>query len=337
MRKTKCLVAMIAVLCLVGCLGTAGISEAAPNRLHLAFGLFSVDLPQGAQSGPNEGDQMSMLRYPVDGFLLPITANFAPAESYEGSAARALDSYVSFMFALIAHESYEETEVVEETLPGGTTLRWRLMKGAQEHVLSFEAFTDLYGYNMCLMTEASDENDEMMLSVMRSFQADPAREQDVLQIRQTKVGEDTFISAEHGLRIRLTSDWEAMTQQEFLYEDTAFILQKDQGEWLIRLMYLVSAIPEHTEYLLNMVVGDDPDHDLGGHARTLGEPYTVQLENLGVEAMLVDEESGIFKTHIAFVYEGYGYAGSFMWIKDLDKTARPWMQEAILTLAPAEM
>ena len=48
------------------------------------------------------------------------------------------------------------------------------------------------------------------------------------------------------------------------------------------------------------------------------------------------EESGIYMQHIAFVHEGYGYYGSFMWIVPDDETARPYMDAAIRTMSVPE-
>ena len=88
----------VMILCLV-CSGFA-FAENESSRLDIAFGLFSVELPEGINAGPNTGNQLSDFRFETDGSIRLIYANYAPADEYESAAARKLNSLVSMVFAL---------------------------------------------------------------------------------------------------------------------------------------------------------------------------------------------------------------------------------------------
>ncbi len=318
------------LLCL--CLLASG-ALAEENRLEMAFGLFSVEIPAEAEIISINKAGLCDLSYEISTFPHRVNANFAPLDTYENTAARKLDSYISLLYALCGPGDYTETEMTEETLPNGVKLRWQLMQGSENHALWFEAFTTDFGYNVCLMGEATDEQDQAMLALMRSFRADAAREQSLLQVRQTKLADGAFISVEHGLQIQLGEEWNLVTMADMLRPDSAFILEKEGGRWLIQMMYTYPMAAEDSKALMDWYASIRKTY-YGG---TLGEPYTVTLENLGgIEAWVVDEVSGIYARNIAFVHEGYGYYGSFMWIQPDDDQARPFMEAAIHSLTKPE-
>ena len=57
-------------------------AEPSENCLDIAFGLFSVELPDGAAAGPNTGNQLSDFRFETDGDMRLIYANYAPKDEY---------------------------------------------------------------------------------------------------------------------------------------------------------------------------------------------------------------------------------------------------------------
>lgn len=68
----------------------------------------------------------------------------------------------------------------------------------------------------------------------------------------------------------------------------------------------------------------------------MADAQPMTLENLGVEAWTVLQTSGVCMQHIAFVHQGYGYYGSFMWITPDEAQARPYMEAAIQSLSLPE-
>lgn len=318
------------LLCMLLATPALALGEAEENRMEFAFGLFSVALPQGMSHSPVEADMMFDMTSWVDGLTMPVGVSYAPLDRYESTAAAALDSRVSMLYALSGGGDYTETEVAEETLPGGVKLRWQLMQGSAMHTLWFEAFTENFGYNMTLSGEPTAEADEMLLGVMRSFTADAEQELDILQIRQTALPGGAFISCEHGLQLQLDESWNIVTDPGLLMPETAFILEKEEYRWMIQLIYVTSWPADGAQRLLEAYL------DMRG-ASGLGEPETITLEGLGgVQAVTVTEQSGIYMQHIAFVHEGYGYCGSFMWIVPDEAVARPFMEEAIRTMSVPE-
>ena len=320
----------VMILCLV-CSGFA-FAENESSRLDIAFGLFSVELPEGITAGPNTGNQLSDFRFETDGSIRLIYANYAPADEYESAAARKLNSLVSMVFALSVSDmsSYSETEIAEETLDNGIRLRWQLMRGDAVHALWFEAFDDQFGCNMCIQCSADDADDEAMLAVMRSFHADPERERDLLDVRQTRLPGGTFVSVEHGLQIRLNEDWEIVPYKEYLQPGTAFMLVLNEGEQMVQLFSTFPVAAEDTRALLDWFL-----QAKGGSSA--GEPYAVTLDGLGgVEAWIAEETPGVCMYNVAFVHGGYGYYGMLMWVPQDDAEARPSMMEALQTLSVPE-
>ncbi len=316
-------IAMAAVLCMTAA------AEGEDRRLDIAFGLFSVELPEGVTAGPNTGNELSDFRFETDGMLKLIYANCAPMDEYESTAQRKLNSYISFVFS-IAGGKYSETEIREETLENGIRLRWQIMRGAAIHALWFEAFDDQFGYNMCMYGSAETADDEAMLDVMRSFRADPERERDLKEIRQTKLPDGSFVSVEHGLKIRLTDEWNVVPFDDLLRPDTAFVLEKDDGRWMIQLLYTHPVDAGDASGLLNWFLQSQ------GAGSVAGEPFTVKLEDLGVDALVSEVDANVTMLNVAFVYEGYGYYGLFMWVSDIDAEARPFMLEALRTMTKPE-
>ena len=302
------------------------------SRLDIAFGLFSVALPEGVTAGPNTGNVLSDFRFETDGDMRLIYANYAPMDEYESIARRKLDSLVSMVFALSGGDmsQYSETEIAEETLESGIRLRWQLMRGDALHALWFEAFDDQFGYNMCIQSSADTADDEAMLAVMRSFRADPERERDLLEVRQTRLPGGAFVSVEHGLQIQLTEDWEIVPYKEYLRPGTAFMLVLNEGEQMVQLFCDYPVDPENTRALLDWFLQ-------AKGSSGAGEPYAVTLDALGgVEAWVAEETPGVHMYNVAFVHEGYGYYGMLMWVPQDDAEARPFMMEALRTLSAPE-
>ena len=318
------------LLCVLLAAPSLAQGEAAENRIEFAFGLFSVALPQEWSAEAATSDMVYDNRVEVDGLVFPLGVSYAPLELYETTAKRALDSRVSMLFAFSGGGEYSETEIAEETLPGGMQLRWQLMRGSDVHTLWFEAFTEQFGYNMTLSGRPAAESDEILLGIMRSFEADAEQETDILAIRQTALPGGAFVSCEHGLQLQLDESWNIVTDPGLMMPETAFILEKEEYRWMIQLLYVTSWPAEDARGLLDAYL------NMRG-SKGLGEPETIALEGLGgIEAVTVIEQSGIYMQHIAFVHEGYGYYGSFMWIVPDDATARPYMDEAIRTMIVPE-
>lgn len=320
----KKLITLIVLLCALMLPMSALAEEAAP--LEMAFGLFSVDAPAGAVVNHTPGNMFSDLRCQIEPYGMLVYANYAPAQEYAATAQKKMDSCISLMFALGGPGDYTETEVAEETLPNGVKLRWQLMQGSSTHTLWFEAFTADMGYNMVISGDAAAEADAAMLAMMRSFRVNAEQEQDVLQIRQTKLADGVFLSAEHGLTICLDEGWNTVPYPDMLLPQTAFMLEKDGGRWLIQLLYTLPADDSETRALL--------DWYLSARGST-ATPEAFRLAGLGTEAWVAEENVGVFMRHIAFVHEGYGYYGSFMWVPEDDAQARPFMDTAIQSIAPA--
>ena len=316
-------IAMVAVLCMTA------VAEGEDRRLDIAFGLFSVELPEGVTAGPNTGNELSDFRFETDGMLKLIYANCAPMDEYESTARRKLNSYISFVFS-IAGGKYSETGIEEETLENGIRLRWQIMRGAAIHALWFEAFDDQFGYNMCMYGSAETADDEAMLDVMRSFSADPERERDLKEIRQTKLADGSFVSVEHGLKIRLTDEWNVVPFDDLLLPDTAFVLEKGGGRWMIQLLHTHPVDAGDARGLLEWFLQSQ------GAGSVAGEPFAVKLENLGVDALVSEVDANVTMLNVAFVHEGYGYYGLFMWVSDIDAEARPFMLEALRTMSKPE-
>ena len=326
----RLLLVWVMMLCLL-CSGFA-FAENEPNRLDIAFGLFSVTLPEGVTAGPNTGNVLSDFRFETDGDMWLIYANYAPMDEYESTARRRLDSLISMVFALSGGDMshYSETEIAEETLDCGIRLRWQLMRGDARHALWFEAFDDQFGYNMCIQSRAKTADDETMLAVMRSFSADPERERDLLEVRQTRLDGGVFVSVEHGLRIQLTEAWEIVPYKEYLLPGTAFMLVLNEGKQMVQLFSTFPVEAGNARALLDWFLQAN-----GGSSA--GDPYAVTLDGLdGAEAWIAEETAGVCMYNVAFVHEGYGYYGMLMWVPQDDAEARPFMMEALRTLSVPE-
>lgn len=319
---------LMCLLCVL--LPAIALGETETKTLDWAFGLFSVEIPASWTAGPMDSNILADLRCDISELAYPTYASFASLQEYDSTARSSLDSRVSLLFALGGGGEYTETEITEETLPNGIRLRWQLMRGDGMHTLWFEAFSERFGYNMTLSGQPAEEVDAVLLAIMRSFRADAAREQDVLEIRQGKLAGGAFISAEHGLQLQLDEDWNEVTIPDLRVPQTAFALEKGNGRWLIQLMYVRQWESGEARALLEAYMA------MRG-CQGLGEPEKIPLEGLGgIDAWTVIEQSGICMQHIAFVHEGYGYYGSFMWIVPDDETARPYMDEAIRSLTKPE-
>lgn len=322
---------LLIVLLLCALLGMPALAEGAPQRLEMAFGLFSVEAPAQAEIVPSPGNLFSDLRCELGGGRL-VYANFAPADAYEDTAKRKLNSCVSMMFAL-SGGAYSETEIAEERLPNGAQLRWQIMRGSAAHTLWFEAFTERFGYNMVITGPATEAQDQAALAMMRSFCADADREQALLESRQIPLPGGAFISVEHGLQLQLDESWQPVMMEELLRSDSAFILEKDGGRWLIQLMYTLPVDPEDARSLLDWYANLRSTY----YGAAVGEPYAVTLEHLGgAEAWIAEERGGVCALDIAFVHQGYGYYGSLMWIPQDEAEARPFMEAAIQSLTTPE-
>ena len=310
-----------------------GGAEPAQTRLDMAFGLFSVTFPGKLTIVRNLEEGLAELGYKVKEGPMMIYANHARLIDYDDTAARRLNGLVSMLFAISGPgNGYSETPIQEETLPDGTALRWQLMRGANLHALYFEARTKHFGYNMAISGPATDAQDELMLAAMRSFRADAGREQDLVDLNQTRLADGRFISVDHALSIRLDDAWNPVNIESLLREDTALFLEKGDGRWLIQLLRTGPVGPDDGRKLLGWAMKNMRGEDEGDYP----EPVAVPLEHLGVQAWVVEEQREIFMRNVAFVYEGWGYFGAFMWIVPDDAEARPYMDAAMRSLSPAE-
>lgn len=320
---------LLSMILILGSFCTAPAETLNGNRLYLAFGLFSVQTDAKSTNVQNTGNALGDLRYELDAFPGLVYANYAPLESYEQTAQRKLNSYISYLYAVVCYSpNYSETDVTEETLPNGIRLRWQLMRGDRYHALWFEAFTENMGYNVCVSSEAADEQDEKMFSLMRSFEVNASIEQDLLLIRQTANGDGSFISVDHGLRIQLDESWKPVEIKSMLLDNSAFILEKDGGACLIQLLHLEPYEESVTQDLFKWYVQNY------GQGYDEEKVYTVELDGLGVTAIVLDAEANIYLKQAAFVYQNRAYFGSFMWIKPYDAQMRPFMEEALKSLMP---
>ncbi len=167
-----------------------------------------------------------------------------------------------------------------------------------------------------------------MLALMRSFEVDADIERDLLNVRQRTNGDGSFLSVDHGLKIQLDDTWKPVEYQSMLLDNTAFVLEKEEGRCLIQLLHVEPYQDEDAQgllkwYMENYQQGFDED-----------KVYTVEIEALGVTAYVADTEANIYLKNAAFVYQNRCYLGSFMWIKPYDEQMRPFMAEALQSLAP---
>lgn len=320
----KKFLALLAAMCMLLSLPSSA-KENVP--LDLAFGLFTVDAPAGAVITRTPGNMISDLRCEVEPWSILLYANYAPSDEYQATARKKLDSCVSMMYA-VSGDNYTETNVIHEILPSGLPVNWQLMQGSNAHTLWFETFTADMGYNMIISGDPSEETDAAMLSMMRSFRVDSNQQEDVLRIIQRQLSEDgLFLSAEHGLTIRLDENWTPVPQPEMLLSQTAFMLQTYDGRGLIQLLYTLPADPGNTRSLMDWYLS---------YRDSSAQPEPLHLSGLNAEAWIAEENIGVFARHIAFVLDGYGYFGSLMWVPEDDATVRPFMDAALQSIAPAE-
>ncbi len=320
---------LLSMILMVGSFCASSAETLTGSRLYLAFGLFSVQTDTKSTNVQNTGNELGDLRYELDAFPELVYANYAPLESYEQTAQRKLNSYISYLYAVVCHSSnYSETDVTEETLSNGIRIRWQLMRGDKYHALWFEAFTENMGYNICVYSEATDEQDGKMLSLMRSFEVNANMEQDLMLKRQTANGDGSFISVDHGLRIQLDETWKPVEIDSLLLDNSALILEKEEGACLIQLLHLEPYEESVKQDLFKWYVQNY------GQGYDEEKVYTINLDGLGVTAIVLDAEANIYLKQVAFVYQNRAYFGSFMWIKPLDAQMRPFMDAALKSLKP---
>ncbi|MBE5787743.1 MAG: hypothetical protein E7324_09435 [Clostridiales bacterium] len=330
----KMLIWLLCLMLLMGCMPAYATGEAV-QPLAFSFGLFSLDVPADSQAELQPANALYMAAYNVSPSGLRIAANWAPLEEYEYTAMPMLDSYVSLQYALVAGEEYTETEIQMEKLENGLQLRWQLMRGEKNRVLWCEVFSASFGYNFCIFDVEADRED-LLLSIMRSVRVDEEMEQNMLLGRARQLNDYSFISSEGGLRIQLEEGWNLVNIPGMQMPNTAFFLEKGDAQLLIQLFYTAPWPKDQAKDLLEAFLqmrAADPT----GTVPSFGEAYAVTLEGLsGIEAWVSEEQNDVHILNLAFVHEGYGYYGSLMWIKPLDETARPLMEQALLTLAKPE-
>lgn len=308
----------------------ASADEIIGNRLYMAFGLYSVQTSSENANVPNTGNALGDYRYELDAFPELIYSNYAPLDSYEQTAQRKLNSHISYLFAAVLGDPhvYTESEVAEEVLPNGIRIRWQMMRGDRRHALWFEAFTDKMGYNVCVHSDPTDEQDEKLLSLMRSFEVNEDMEQDLILVRQTANGDGSFTSVDHGLKIQLDETWKPVEIEGMLLENTAFILEKDEGSCLIQLLHSEPCEAEDAPEYLKWYV---ENYQQGYKERKV---YTIEIDGLDAVAYVLDTKENIYMKHVAFVYQNHCYYGSFMWIKPYNKQMRTFMERALMSITP---
>ena len=305
--------------------------ETGTVRMDMEFGLFSMEIPADLKLMEEGGNMLHVYRYLFDGPIREISGNYDTIDSYDDTAARALESQISMVYAVYLGgeiEEYSETEIAEEKLEDGSAVRWQLMRTPQVHALWFEVKTDNFGYNGVIIGSAG--SDERMLAMMRSFRADVQIELDIAQCRQTQNGDGTFTSCEHGLKIAPDAEWNAIAYEQFLTPGaTAFALEKNDAVLMIQLFHSPGVAASQTSDVLTWFA------QMRGQAAD--DPQTVVLEGLdGVEALVTEEDTEITCLDVAFVYKGHGYYGVFMCMPDETGANRVEIETVLHSITPAD-
>ena len=176
----------------------------------------------------------------------------------------------------------------------------------------------------------------MMLGIMRSFEYDAQLEKDLVELNQTDLGGGRFMSIDHGLVVTLNDSWYPLPIEYGLtYPGCVFVLTFEEGRHLIQLFGETLSEDYTVEYVLDAYM-EGRKENLGGEHVKYSEPYAVELENLGVEALVIEENNNVNMFNVAFRYGEKMYYGSFMWIVPDDATARPFMENAIKSLSVPE-
>ncbi len=327
----------LAFILLALCAGASHASgEAVPEdapTAAFAFGLFSIYLPEGSVLAETDYDFcLGMEQRVYDNPWMVMRVNYMPVGDFDDFS---MQSSISFLFADygLEQDGYRIANIEAIAFEGGTA-RGQIMCGTSQTCLWMEAKTDAYGYEIGITTPTTDEAEVLLADAARSFRVDLSIEQDRAQRRQAKYPDGTFDSTDHGLSMTAGPDWDISDTILHQRPNTAFAIEKDMGERLIQMVY-------YEGYAANMSVKEMFDWYASLRREMLGlkeagTPETILLENLGgVEALTVIHEADVYSQEVCFLYEGRYYCGSFMWIKDLDKTAREETAQIIQSLAPA--
>lgn len=304
------------------------------QRLNLAFGLFSIGLPQGSKAKDSRNPVLFQESYNITDPKIKIAANFASLESYEKTAYAKYNSMVSYFYVLIDPKDYTETPLKEETLENNVKIKWELMKGGNTRCIIFEAFSEKYGYNFALYSNDTKVTDQTLIDMMHSFQYNGAVENNIIDLKHTKNNDGTFVSVDNSLKITLNKEWEDAPR--IMGQGIVFGLEWNDAETLIEL------------YRYDDISAKDQSKDFNSFINYLkkmpananavwGETTTITLENLSnTDAYIVEgdskEDTGVMSQSICFMYKGYCYMGQFMWMKRLDSEKRPEMEAAIHSL-----
>lgn len=310
------------------------VSVEFPQRLEMAFGLFSLGIDEEENIEGNSKDFLSYEFYELKDQQIDIRANYAPLETYETTAYGNFNSMISFDFVLMDPEDYHQTTVMEETLENDVRVTWYIATSLNKKHLYFEAFTENYGYNFNFYTHTGTSN-EKLIDMMYSFDYNEDIEMNLINQQQTKIN-GTFISTDNSLKIALNSEWNIMDM--YLTPDHVLQLEWNQAETMIEVLRYDDVLStDDIESVYDSLIENMVSQDMYAEPE-LGEKEIIEIENLGVDAYSTEVYTGgdnpIYIIEIGFVYGGYFYHGRFMWVERLDATKRTEMLEAIQAMAP---
>jgi hypothetical protein len=312
------------------------------GKLSFGFGLCSVTLPFVPEGIENRETMFAMERYISEEKNLFITANAMPLDTYEETALKYLNSYLSYAYALLhipgEDGAYEETDFLE-TLADGKEAKGQIMESEGVYTVWFEVRSEAFGYNICITDAGENMTNEELLAVVHSFQYDAEYERDWIEKRQGKTADGTFTSADHGLQITFGPEWEDVPD-EYMPQNSALGVQLHDGVMMVQILRYECVAAEDFEAHFQDVFAwykEQKKNKMGDWE----EVKRIQLPGLGISdvPMIEGVSNEYYPVHIRFFgfqYGGYTYICMFMNMQDLDEQAEPIMQAAMASLRPVE-
>jgi hypothetical protein len=306
------------------------------QRANMAFGLYSIGLPEGSIIKDDRNPILCQESYDITNPKINIDTNYAPLESYKDTASKKFDSMVSFFYVFLDPDTYSETLVKEEVLENGARIKWRIMKSKNSRCIIFEAFSKLYGYNFAILSSDPKVTDESLINMMYSFQYNEVIENNTISLKQTKTVDGTFKSVDNALKISLNAQWNECPQ--IMIEGCIMGLEWGDGKTLIQVFRYDDTDAEHQLDAFNAYINqlkERPNYT----SAVWGKTESIKLENLdNIDAYIIEvysnNDQAVISQNICFMYKGYCYIGMFMRIKPLDVEKRAEIEAAIHSLAP---
>ena len=306
------------------------------DTLDFAYGLFSIGINEAYVPQDTGGHLFGMEQYMSENKDFIIAVNYAPSETYEDTAAKKLDSYISYVFAILMSgetSEYSESEIVTEHWSQSNAkvqARWQIMT-KKNKAIWFEIRTPIMGYNVCIVqTKGSDE--QLLKDMMYSFQYNPEIETDFCEQLYTQNADGTFVTSDHGLQLALGGEWAPVHGMDVA--DMVLCAERNNAEQLIQIFRYpqVSSIEELSagfDTMLKQIEVGMNDTGIWGDVKT------ISLPNLNTEAYFVEVEwsSGAIAQYVFFSRGFYTYYGNFMWMKNTNWRSN--IEAAMLSLAPA--